>query len=218
MSCALIVELDPLFLGGFALSAEILSERLEKYGIQDSDPYRFVRKFYGKPFSQALLEILPKSVDAAHVERRLAATYTALLQQNAQLFISSIRNIFKRFANEETRFAIITRLRPDIVDEIFAPLKVNVTTIFDPQPLAVGLQAETIQNALVALGIPIRYSLGLFACGASVRSSLRVGLRAAAVPDPMVAFENCAGAAFVADQITKTLITKLQTALHAKRS
>ncbi|MDO4528305.1 MAG: hypothetical protein Q4C03_05935 [bacterium] len=218
MSCALIVEFDPLFLGGFALSAEILSERLEKYGIPDSDPYRFVRKFYGKPFSKSLEEMLPKSVDAAHVERRLAATYTALLQQNAQLFVPSIRNIFKSLVNDETRFAIITRLRSDIIDEIFEPTNANITTIFDPQPLAVGIQPETIQNAIVALGLPIRHALGFFACGSSVRASLRVGLRAVAVPDPMVAFENCAGAAFVSDQITKTFVNKLQTALHAKRA
>ena len=40
---ALIIELDPLFLGGFALPAEVLADRLEKYGIADNDPYRFVR-------------------------------------------------------------------------------------------------------------------------------------------------------------------------------
>lgn len=215
MSCALIVEFDSLFLGGFALSAEILSERLEKYGIPDSDPYRFVRKFYGKHFSKALAEMLPKSVDAAHVERRLAATYTALLQQNAQQFVPSIRKIFKTIAASKARIAIITRLRSDIIDEIFDAMNLSIQTIPDLQPLAVGVQSETIQAALVALGVPVRQGLGLFACGASVRASLRVGLRAVAVPDPMVAFENCAGAAFVSDQITKTFLTKLNTTLQA---
>jgi hypothetical protein len=51
-----------------------------------------------------------------------------------------------------------------------------------------------------------------------VRASVRIGLRAVAVPDPMVAFENCAGASFVADQMTKTFITKLQAALLAKKN
>lgn len=217
MSCALIVEFDPLFLGAFALSAELLSERLEKYGIPDTDPYRFVRKFYGTPFTKALSTILPEHVDEAHVERRLAATYTALLQQNAQTFLDAIRAIFKRIARPGLRFAIITRLRPDIIEEIFAPLKLSVTPIFDPQPLAVGLQADTLQGALVTLGVPIRHCLGWFACGASVKASVRVGLRAAVVPDPMVAFESCTGAVLVADQITKTFLSKLTTTIDAMK-
>jgi beta-phosphoglucomutase-like phosphatase (HAD superfamily) len=218
MSIALIVELDPLFLGGFALPAELLSERLEKYGILDTDPYRFVRKLYGKPFTKSLAGLLPETIDVAHVERRLAATYTALLQQNAQTVAEQLRPIFKPLAKQGVRFAVVTRLRPAIVNELFEGIADDVTTIFDPLPLAIGLQPETLQSALVALGLPIRYCLGLFACGASVRASVRIGLRAVAVPDPMVAFENCAGASFVADQMTKTFITKLQAALLAKKN
>jgi hypothetical protein len=217
MSMGLIVELDPLFLGGFALPAELLSERLEKYGILDTDPYRFVRKLYGKPFTKALAELLPKGIDVAHVERRLAATYTALLQQNAQTVMGSLEPIFKPLVQEGVRLAVITRLSPAIVGELFESMTSDVTAVFDPLPLAIGLQPETLQSALVALGLPIRHCLGLFACGGSVRSSVRIGLRAVAVPDPMVAFENCAGATFVADQMTKTFISKLHTALLAKR-
>jgi hypothetical protein len=38
---------------------------------------------------------------------------------------------------------------------------------------------------------------------------VRIGLRAIAVPDPMVSFENCAGADLVVDHLGKTLATKL---------
>lgn len=210
---AVIVELDPLFLGGFALPSEVLSERLEKYGVEDHDPYRFVRKIYGKPFSSALEGLLPKTVDVAHVERRLAATYAALVQQNAQQAVEPIRAFFKPLANAGIQLAVVSRLRPDVVSELFAKVAPEVQTVFDPCPLAIGITPETFQAALVTLGQPVRQCLALVACGASVRSAVRVGLRAIAVPDPMVAFENCAGADAVMDALDKRLITKLKTKL-----
>lgn len=213
----LITELDPLFLGGFALPAEVLAQRLEKYGIPDTDPYRFVRKLYAHPFSTALQQLLPKSVDPAHVERRLAATYTALLQQNAQHIGPTLSTIFKPLVKQGVRLILVTRLRPDIVTELFEKITPDPIAVFDPAPLAIGLAPETLQSAIVASGSPIRHCFGLLACGASVRAAVRIGLRVAVVTDPMVAFENCAGANFVADQFTKTFINKLQIALNAKK-
>lgn len=206
---ALIIELDPLFLGGFALSAEVLAERLEKYGVSDNDPYRFVRCIYGKPFSASLEKLLPANIDPAHVERRLAATYAALLQQNAKTAFDSIKQVLRPLAKQGVRFAVITRLRQSIVSELFAPITDEAIAVFDPIPLAKGVSPDTLQAAIIALGFSVRQCMGLFACGASVRSAMRIGLRAAAVPDPMVSFENCAGADFVVDQLGKPLTTKL---------
>lgn len=206
---ALIIELDPLFLGGFALPAEVLAERLEKYGIADNDPYRFVRNIYGKPFTPALEKLLPENVDVAHVERRLAATYAALLQQNAQQSIDLLKQTLRPLAKQGVRFAIITRLRQAIVSELFASITDEPIAVFDPIPLATGLTPDTLQVAVIALGYSVRQCFGLFACGASVRSAVRIGLRAIAVPDPMVSFENCAGADLVADHLGKTLTNKL---------
>ena len=47
-----------------------------------------------------------------------------------------------------------------------------------------------------------------------VRAAIRVGLRAAAVPDPMVAFEGCTGADFVADTLTRHVVGKLRERLQ----
>ena len=206
---ALIIELDPLFLGGFALPAEVLAERLEKYGIADNDPYRFVRSIYAKPFTPALEKLLPENIDVAHVERRLAATYAALLQQNAQQALDALKQTLRPLAKQGVRFAVITRLRQSIVSELFASITDEPLAIFDPIPLATGLTPDTLQAAIIALGYSVRQCYGLFACGASVRSAVRIGLRAIAVPDPMVSFENCAGADLVADHLGKTLATKL---------
>ncbi len=211
---ALIVEFDPLFLGGFALPAEVLSERLEKYGIADNDPYRFVRQLYDKPFSSALAALLPESVDVAHVERRLAATYAALLQQAAQQALETVRATLRPFVKAGVRLALISRLRADILAELLGPLGDDIITLFDPVPLATGVPPEIFQSALVALGLPTRQCLGLLACGASVRASVRVGLRAAVVLDPMVAFENCAGADLVSETFSKPFVTKLKARLE----
>lgn len=206
---ALIIELDPLFLGGFALPAEVLADRLEKYGIADNDPYRFVRHLYGKPFTAALEKLLPEAVDVAHVERRLAATYAALLQQHAQQAIDQMKPILRPLAKQGVRFAVVTRLRQSIVSELFAPITNEAIAVFDPVPLATGVTPETLQAAIIALGYSIRQCMCLVACGASVRSAMRIGLRSIVVPDPMVSFENCAGADLVVDHLGKTLATKL---------
>ncbi len=211
---ALIVEFDPLFLGGFALPAEILNDRLTKYGLPDDDPYRFVRSLYGKPMGEALGALLPPSVDRAHVERRLAATYAALLQQNAQQNAAPIRAFFRPFARAGVRLALITRLRPAVVAELLEGLPGEPLAVLDPQPLAAGLAPETLQAAIVSLGLPVRQCLGLMACAVSVRAAIRVGLRAAAVPDPMVAFEGCTGADFVADTLTRHVVGKLRERLQ----
>ncbi len=206
---ALILELDPLFLGGFVLPAEVLSERLEKYGIPDDDPYRFVRRVYDHPFGEALRELLPETIDPMHVERRLAATYAALLQQNAIAAQACLRTVIRPLAKRGVRIAAITRLRPDVVVELFTGIADAPVAIFDPAPLAIGLAPEIFQAALVTLGVPVREALALLACGASVRAALRVGLRAVVVPDPMVAFASCAGADLVADMLDKSLAKKL---------
>lgn len=198
---ALIIELDTLFLGGFALSNEVLAERLEKYGIPDNDPYRFVRKFYNRPLSTTLTEILPKTVDAAHVERRLAATYTALIQQYAQHAVETIRAELKAPAEAGVRLGIISHLRQDIISEIFDPISKSVISVLDPTPISIGLPSEPFQAALVSLGVPTKNCLGLVASGVSVRSAMRIGLRTIAVPDPVIAFENCAGALRVIDHL-----------------
>ncbi len=211
---ALIVEFDPLFLGGFALPAEVLNDRLTKYGLPDDDPYRFVRHVYGRPIGEALAGLLPASVDPAHVERRLAATYAALLQQNAQQGVEPIRAFFRPFARAGVRLALVTRLRPQVVAELLDGLPGEPTTTLDPTPLAAGLTPETLQTALVMLGLPVRQCFGLLACGVSVRAAVRVGLRAAAVPDPMVAFEGCTGADFVADTLTRHVVSKLRARLQ----
>jgi hypothetical protein len=112
-------------------------------------------------------------------------------------------------AKQGVRFAVITRLRQGIVEELFASITKEPLAIFDPIPLAVGLSPETLQAAVIALGYSVRQCVGLFACGASVRSAMRIGLRAVAVPDPMVSFENCAGADLVVDHLGKTLTNKL---------
>ncbi|MEG1552798.1 MAG: hypothetical protein RR133_00840 [Kiritimatiellia bacterium] len=207
---ALIVELDALFLGGFALASEVLSERLEKYGIPDNDPYRFVRKIYGKPFTSALKALLPETQDVAHVERRLAATYTALLQQNALAAVDALKANLRPLVKSGVSLAVITRLRSDVVDELFDSIATEVITVTNPAPIAVGVAPEIFQTALVALGVPVCECIALVACGVSVRSAVRVGLRACVVPDPMVTFENCAGADLVVDQLGKTLVTKLK--------
>ncbi len=210
---ALIVEFDPLFLGGFSLPTEILSERLVKYGLPDDDPYRFVRRLYGKPFGAAIRALLPPTVDAAHVERRLAATYAALLQQNAQQAIRPIRAFFRPLAKAGARIACVTRLRQPILAELFETLPGDPLAVLDPSPLAVGLSPETLQTALIALGLPVRDCFALLACGASVRSAVRIGLRSAAIPDPSVAFEDCAGADFVADTPSRAFIARLRDRL-----
>lgn len=206
---ALIIELDPLYLGGFALPAEVLAERLEKYGVVDNDPYRYVRHFYGKDFTTALKSCLPKGIDVAHVERRLAATYTALLQQNAQQVSALLKQTLRPLANKGVRFAVITRLSYATVHELFAPITDEVQLVSPLSPLAIGLQSDLLQTAITALGFSIRQCFGFFACGASVRSAVNIGLRSIAVPDPMVAFESYAGADLVADHLGKTLTKKM---------
>lgn len=208
---ALIVELDPLFLGGFALANEILSERLEKYGISDDDPHRFVRRFYNHPLHDTLSALLPKTVEAAHVERRLAATYTAVIQQTAQQAVETIRSAFEAPAKAGVRFGIISHLRADIIEEIFEPITRSVIAILDPTPISLGLPPETFQSALVSLGVPTRNCLGLVASGVSVRSAIRIGLRTVAVPDPLIAFENCAGALRVIDHLGDEVNDTLQS-------
>lgn len=210
---AIILELDPLFLGGFALPSEVLSERLEKYGIPDDDPYRFVRRVYGRPIGEALRDLLPERIDPLHVERRLAATYAALLQLNAGQALEPLRAVVRPLAQAGVRVAAITRLRPDVVAELFDGIAQDPIAVFDPAPLAVGVAIETFQSAIVALGLPVRHCLALLACGVSVRAAVRVGLRAVAVPDPMVAFGNYAGADFVADHLDKDLVAKLKARL-----
>ncbi len=211
---ALVVEFDTLFLGGFALASEVLAERLTKYGVVDDDPYRFVRQIYGKPFTAALQALLPEAVDCAHVERRLAATYAALLQQSAQASIDTLRSALRPFLKAGHRLALITRLRPAIIEELFPKEIALIEVIADPAPLSVGVSPETLQSALVALGIPSRQCLALLACGASVRSAVRIGLRAMAVVDPMVSFENCAGADLTAEAFNRTFITKVKARLE----
>ena len=212
---ALVVELDPLLLDGFTLSAETLDERLKKYGLPANDPYRFVRQIYGKPFSEALAALLPTTLDQAHVERRLAATYSALLQQRAQQVQTTIRTMFRPLAAAGVRVAVITRLRADIVAELAVGLPGEVLAIFDPSPLAVGLAPETLQAAVVALAMPIRDCRALVACGVSVRSAVRIGLRTTIVPSKMVAFENCAGADWMAERLDRAFLRRLKVYLCA---
>ncbi len=210
---ALIVELDPLFLGGFALAAEVFAERLEKVGIADNDPYRFVRALYGRPFSDALAATLPAGVDGAHTERRLAATYTALLQLNAKGALAALKSFLQPLIKQGVRLAFVTHLRASIIEELLGDLVEEPIVVFDPAPLSVGLAPETLQAAIVALGLPVRHCYGLLACGASVRAAVRVGLRAAVVPDPIVAFEDCAGADMVGEELNKRFLTKLREKL-----
>lgn len=210
---AIILELDPLFLGGFALPSEVLSERLEKYGIPDNDPYRFVRRVYGRPIDEALRDLLPDSVDPLHVERRLAATYAALLQLNAPQAMESLRTVIRPLTKAGVRVAAITRLRPDVVTELFEGIAEDPIAVFDPLPLAAGIGVETFQAAVVALGLPVRNCLALLACDVSLRSAVRIGLRTAVVPDPMVTFGSYAGADIVADHLGKTLVQKLKARL-----
>ena len=212
---ALVVELDPLLLDGFALSAETLDERLKKYGLAAGDPYRFVRQVYGKPFGEALAALLPATLDQAHVERRLAATYSALLQQRAQQVQATIRAIFRPLAAAGVRVAVVTRLRADIVAELTAGLPGEVLSIFDPSPLAVGLAPETLQAAVVALAVPRRDCRALVACGVSMRSAVRIGLRSAIVPSEMVAFEQCAGADWMAERLDRAFLRRLKAYLGA---
>ncbi len=215
MLSVLIVELDPLVLGGFALPAEVLAERLEKYGVTNGGPFQYVKTIYGKPFGPALRALLPAAINVAHVERRLAATYAALLQQQAQEAMPTIRAMLRPLMRAGIRIAVITRLRPDIVTELCAGIRGEIIPVFDPLPLAAGVAPETIQSALVALGAPTRDCLGLLACGVSVRAAVQVGLRAIVVPDPMVAFENCAGADFTAERLDKRLLSNLKTRFFA---
>lgn len=212
---ALVVELDPLLLGGFALSDEVLTERLKKYGVVDDDPFRFARRIYGQPFAEALGALVPKGVDQAHVERRLTATYTALLQQHAQQSRAAIRAMLRPLAKAGIRLAAITHLRADIVSELCEGIPGEVLPILDPTPVSVGLSHAMLQSAIVALGMPVRQCFALTACGVSVRAALRVGLRAAIIPDPMVAFENCAGADFIADKPDRAFWTRLKARLGA---
>lgn len=210
---ALIVELDTLFLGGFALSAEVLADRLAKYGIRDNDPNRFVRSFYGRPLGPTLRKILPDNVDSAHVERRLAATYTALLQQNALAAKPQIRQLLRPLANAGIRLGLITHLRRDTVQELFEDIADDIAVTPDFSPVSVGVSDASLQAAVVELNTPVRHALALVACGASVRTAIQIGLRTAVVPDPMTAFEDCAGALFVCDHVGRTLQTKLRAKL-----
>ncbi len=211
---ALVIEFDVLFLGGFAVASEVLAERLAKYGVADDDPYRFVRQVYGKPLTAALTALLPPSVDVAHVERRLAATYSAVLQQSAQEAISRIRSTLKPFLRAGHRIALITRLRPAIIEELFEKESAAIEIIADTAPLAAGVTPEVLQSALVALGTPSRLCLALLSCGASVRSAMRIGLRAMAIIDPMVSFENCAGADGISDTFDKAFTAKVKARLE----
>lgn len=207
---ALIIELDPLLLGGFSLAAEVLDDRLEKYGIAGNDPYRFLRNIYGKPFTGALETLLPGTIDVAHVERRLAATYIALLQQNAQQAMGVLQTVLRPIARKNVRFAVVTRLNQDIVSELFESVtSLDTYAVLDSVPLANGLTSGTIQAAITTLGYSVRQCYGLFACAVSVRAALRIGLRAIAVPDPMVSFESCAGADFVVNHFNEELTEKL---------
>lgn len=210
---ALIVELDTIFLGGFALAAEVLADRLGKYGIRDNDPNRFVRTFYGRPLGPTLRKILPENVDAAHVERRLAATYTALLQQNAMAAKPQIRQLLRPLANAGIRLGIVTHLRRDTALELFEDIAREIAVVLDFSPVSVGVSEASWQAAMVELTSPVRHTVALVSCGASVRTAMQIGLRTAVVPDPMTAFEDCAGALFVCDQINRTLQTKLKAKL-----
>lgn len=87
--------------------------------------------------------------------------------------------------------------------------------IFDPSPLAVGLAPETLQAAVVALAVPIRDCRALVACGVSVRSAVRIGLRTTIVPSEMVAFENCAGADWMAERLDRAFLRRLKVYLCA---
>lgn len=147
------------------------------------------------------------------MERRLAATYSALLQQRAQQVQTTIRAMFRPLAAAGVRVAVVTRLRPDIVAELAAGLPGEVLSIFDPSPLAVGLAPETLQAAVVALAVPIRDCRALVACGVSVRSAVRIGLRSAIVPSEMVAFEQCAGADWMAERLDRAFLRRLKAYL-----
>ena len=212
---SLIVDFDPLFLGGFALPAELLADRLAKYGISDTDPYMYVRRFYGHSFAQALAERLPDSIDLAHVERRLATTYGALLQQQAQEHYAEIRRIFGSWANLGISFCLVTRLRQATVDELFEGLGTQVFSVPDPTPLACGLSKETLQIALVTSGSPVRNTLCLGSGGITVAASVRVGLSVIAIPDPMVVFENCTGADIVVDDLGEDALNRITARLRA---
>ncbi|MBR4945922.1 MAG: hypothetical protein IKZ27_02895 [Kiritimatiellae bacterium] len=120
-----------------------------------------------------------------------------------------MKPILRPLAKQGVRFAVITRLRQSIVSELFAPITNEAIAVFDPVPLATGVTPETLQAAIISLGYSIRQCMCLVACGASVRSAVRIGLRSIVVPDPMVSFENCAGADLVVDHLGKTLATKL---------
>ncbi len=210
---AIIAELDTLFLGGFALSSEVLASRLEKYGIPDNAPNRFLRYFYGKPTTTALTDVLPAEVDVAHVERRLAATYAALLQQNALAALPAIKQLFRPLVKSGIQIAVITHLRPATIQELFDGICDEVHTILDSAPLSIGIQPVAWQQALNQLNAPVRHTLALVSCGASVRSAIRIGLKAAVILDPITAFDSLTGADLVTESITKTFLTKLKTRL-----
>lgn len=213
---ALIVEFDPLFLGGFALPAKVLEERLKRYGVEDDRPYRFVREIYGQPFTDALEKLLPQSIHVAHVERRLAAMYTALLQQNAQQAFATLKSFFSPLAKQGVRFTLVTRLRQTIVSELFDSIASEALAVFDPKPLSAGITPDILQAAILAAGVPSSHCYGLFACGYSVRSAVRIGLRSVAVPDEMVSFESFVGAERVFDHMGKTLTKHLLARVNKK--
>ncbi len=212
---AILVAIDTVFLGGFALSSEVLADRLMKYGLQDNDPHCFVRSFYGKNVTTGLKQLLPEQVDVAHVERRLATTYSALLQQNALAAQPLIRQVLRPLAKMGVKIGVVSHLRPETITELFDGIAEDVFAVFDALPISVGIPPSVWQQLIVRSGYPVRQCMALVSCGVSVRTALQVGLQSVLVPDPMTAFDSSTGASLVAETMNKTFITKLKARFSA---
>lgn len=212
----IVIEADAVLFGSLKTAAAAMSEKLEKVGIK-ADEFTFLRTVFGSSFKKGFETVEP-AFDKRDIMHELAAeakaAWLAGLQQNA-----SVSDAFTAFARaafaEGLEVVLLTRLHPDVLEELFAPLAAegSLHVVADSGDCTGVVCPDAWRKALARGNIAPQNAAALCASGSSLRGALTVGMHGIVIIDPLAAFEDCGGANIVTETLDPALIGNIKCML-----
>lgn len=212
-----MIEVDNLVFSGLEVIRDVFVAKCKALGIADADGFTFLRKAYGKTFSEALQSVLPADYDEALREDaagELKAAVAAQLQQKAKLSDSFVHFV-KELLADKFSVVVSTRLALPAADELFEAFtsNPNFSIAADTSDVVAALPYEVWRRSVQRVGLSPRNTVGVCAGGNAMRGALCAGMHVVVCLDPMVSYEDCSGADLLTQKLDKALIGKMKQAL-----